>query len=466
MAKSQVPPKVQRELRNLPSVAAFLASAVNNGLFPQASANSKVAHLRQILAEARRQIIGGAHCPSSLELLKRLAIELQERQVAELRPVLNATGIPLHTNLGRAPLPREIFRRVEALSTGYCNLELDLGVGVRGGRAENLRRTFSELTGAEDVAIVNNGAAAVFLALGSLAAGRSVAISRGELVQIGGGFRMPDIIAASGAHLKEVGTTNMTTVSDFLAALDEGASLLFKVHRSNFFLGGHVEEASLQGLAAMAKKYQVPLVYDLGSGALVRWQGHNAVSEPTVQDALQAGADLVCFSGDKLLGGVQAGIVAGKASLIQRLVKHPIYRALRPGRMTLAFVQELLRYYSENDYRKLPVWRAIEPDLVALRARTKRFTDTLNHLGMEAEMSEKTTSVGGGVGPNVELPTYVISLPVQDSARAADSLRRAVPPVIARIDDGRLLVDLRCIEVEDEPGLLSALQSASTNISK
>jgi L-seryl-tRNA(Ser) seleniumtransferase len=410
------------ELRDLPSVDE-LARNVGDPLAVDAA--------RTVLARAREEIQAGAD-PGDLAM--RLRAELDAARAPSLRRVLNATGVIVHTNLGRAPLAPEALARVLEAARGYSNLELDLEDGARGSRQDHLADLVRRLTGAEAALVVNNNAAAVLLALAALAEGREVVVSRGELLEIGDGFRIPDVLARSGARLVEVGTTNRTRAADYEGAIGPDTALLLRVHQSNFRVVGFTELPRLDELAAVAGRHGLPLVDDLGSGALGDVSG-----EPSARESLAAGADLVCFSGDKLLGGPQAGIVAGRADLVERLRRHPLQRAMRVDKLSLAALEGTLRLHLDAPSR-IPVLRMLREDAGVVRARAERLAESTG-----GTVEETVARVGGGALPLAELPSFACAL---DEALAAP-LRTGEPPVVGIVRDGKLLLDCRTL-ADDE----------------
>jgi L-seryl-tRNA(Ser) seleniumtransferase len=381
---------------------------------------------RTVLERAREEIRAGVE-PGDLQA--RLQAQLAAARRPALRQVLNATGVLVHTNLGRAPLAPEALARVQA-AAGYSNLELDLASGSRGSRQDHLAPLLRRLTGAEAALVVNNNAAALLLALAALAEGREVVVSRGELIEIGDGFRIPDVLARSGARLVEVGTTNRTRAADYEQAIGPETALLLRVHQSNFRVVGFTEQPRVEELAAVARRHELPLVDDLGSGALVGFEG-----EPTPREALAAGADLVCFSGDKLLGGPQAGIVVGRADLVERLRRHPLHRALRSDKLTLAALEGTLLLFLDRP-EEIPVLRMLREPADAVRARAERLAAATG-----GTVEETVARVGGGALPLAELPSFACA--VEDELAAA--LREHEPPVIAVVRDGRTLLDCRTL---------------------
>ncbi len=420
------------ELRDLPSVDE-LARDVRDPLAVEAA--------RTVLARAREQIKAG-HEPGDLR--SRLADELEAARSPHLRRVVNATGVIVHTNLGRAPLAAEALDRVREAAQGYSNLEYDLDTGARGSRQEHVSSILRRLTGSEAALVVNNNAAAVLLALAALAEGREVLVSRGELIEIGDGFRIPEVLSRSGARLREVGTTNRTRAADYEAAIGPETAVLLRVHQSNFRLVGFTEQPRLEELSAVAERHALPLVDDLGSGALV-----DVGDEPTARESLAAGADLVCFSGDKLLGGPQAGIVVGRAELVERLRRHPLQRAVRADKLTLAALEGTLALYLDAP-RRVPVLRMLEGSPESVRARAERLAELTG-----GEIEQTVARAGGGALPLADLPSFACSLEEELAAK----LRAATPPVIALVRDGRTLLDCRTIADDEVDDVAQAVKS-------
>ena len=405
-------------LRDLPSVDE-LARTSDDPLAVDAA--------RAVLARAREQIRAGAD-PGDLR--ERLSAELRAVQAPGLRRVLNATGVIVHTNLGRAPLAEEALVRVHETARGFSNLELDLAEGRRGSRQDHLGALLRRLTGAEAAIVVNNNAAAMLLGLAALAEGREVVVSRGELLEIGDGFRIPDVLARSGARLVEVGTTNRTRAADYDRAIGADTALVLRVHQSNFRVVGFTELPRLAEIAAVAHRHGLPLLDDLGSGVLGVVPG-----EPSARESLAAGADLVCFSGDKLLGGPQAGIVVGRADLVERLRRHPLQRALRVDKLTLAALEGTLQLHLETPGR-IPVIRMLEEDANLVRARAERLAQMTG-----GTVEETIARVGGGALPLAEIASFACAL--EESLAAP--LRTGEPPVIGIVRDGKLLLDCRTL---------------------
>ena len=429
------------KLRDLPSVDEL---ARDERLAGEPSALA-VEAARAALARAREEIKAGED-PG--DLVERALADLTAARVPALRRALNATGVIVHTNLGRAPLPEAALARALEVGRGYSNLEYDLAAGKRGSRQDHVAAILRRLTGAEAALVVNNNAAAVMLALGALAEGREVLVSRGELIEIGDGFRIPDVLARSGAVLREVGTTNRTRAADYERAVGPETAVLLRVHQSNFRVVGFTEQPSVEDLAAVAAQHGLPLVDDLGSGVLVSLEG-----EPSARESLAAGADLVCFSGDKLLGGPQAGIVVGRADLVERLRRHPLQRALRADKLTLAALEGTLGLYLDPDraLREVPVLRMLNEPLETVQARADRLA-----AAVDGEVEETVARVGGGALPLAELASYACAV----EEPLAEPLRLGEPPVIGVLRDGRLLLDCRTLTDAEAEEVVAAVSGA------
>jgi len=413
------------KLRDLPSVDELL----RDDRLAAEPHDLVVAAARTVLTRARLEIGAGAD-PG--EIVDRVLEELVRVRRPSLRRVLNATGVLVHTNLGRAPLADAAIARVVEVGSGYSNLEYDLERGERGSRQDHLAELLARLTGAEAALVVNNNAAAVLLALAALAEDREVVVSRGELIEIGDGFRIPDVLARSGARLVEVGTTNRTRASDYEVAIGPETALLLRVHQSNFRVVGFSERPQLVELAELARRHEIPLVDDLGSGSLTR-----IGDEPTPAESLRAGADLVCFSGDKLLGGPQAGVVVGRADLVARLRRHALQRALRADKLTLAALEGTLALALDPESRDaVPVLRMLYEPVDVVRARAERLAALVG-----GEVEDTVARVGGGALPLAELPSAACAV----DEELADALRLGEPPVVALVRDGRTLLDCRTL---------------------
>jgi L-seryl-tRNA(Ser) seleniumtransferase len=444
---------IQARLRELPAVHELAASV--DGAAPRWAA---VEAARRIVA-ARREVIrgGGEAAPVLVDEVRQLAASLAG---PHLRRVVNATGVVLHTNLGRAPLaPAALAALVEA-ARGYTNLEYDLAGGERGSRHAHAEELLRVLTGAAAACVVNNNAAATVLALSALAAGREVIVSRGELVEIGGSFRIPDILRASGCTLVEVGTTNKTRLADYEAAITERTAMLLKVHRSNFAIVGFTADVAEAPLAELARERGLVSMVDVGSGCLLSRERQRALGlpeEPPVPEVVGAGADIVCFSGDKLLGGPQAGVLLGSAASIARVRAHPLMRALRPDKLTVAALCATLALYRDGREREIPLVAMLSASADELRARAEHLAEVLGAAGVAVAVEACRSTVGGGAMPLAELPSWAVTV----SGRADDvdaRLRGAGVPVIARVEDAKVWLDLRTIadaELEDVARALS-----------
>lgn len=415
------------------------------------------AGLREAVAGARDAVREGGRVPTAAQLVADATALIERRRPAALQPVINATGVVIHTNLGRAPLAAAARRAVHD-AAGYCDLEYDLTTGRRGARAGRLEPLLCDATGAQAAFAVNNAAAALVLALAALAGGRGVVVSRGELIEIGGSFRLPDIMGASGARLVEVGTTNRTRADDYMAGDDAGAILV--LHPSNYRIVGFVEQPSLAELVAVAAKRQIPLLYDTGSGLLGRAGGALA-AEPAVGDALREGADLVLCSGDKLLGGPQAGLLFGRHDLVERCRRHPLARALRLDKLRIAALQATLELHLRDQRHEIPVWRMLHADDGELTTRCRRLAAALEAVGSPAAVARAAGLPGGGAGPDTSLDGPVVRIPVDAPNAAAERLRTGRPPVVVRVADDAMLVDLRTVEVGDDDRIRELLIAAT-----
>ena len=423
-------------------------------------AGAVVRALREGAAQLRAQI-GAGDGPGDGEAASRVIEALAEATLASgargsLRPVINATGVVIHTNLGRAPLADTAIERVASIARGYSNLEYDIAAGTRGSRTVHAESLITSITGAEAAIVVNNNAAATLLILTGLASGREVIISRGELVEIGGGFRVPDVMRQSGAQLREVGTTNRTRVNDYVAAASASTAMFLRVHPSNFRIEGFTERPPLAELINAARAMQVIVVEDIGSGCLV----DDLAGEPSVQSSIAAGVDVVCFSGDKLLGGPQAGIIAGRKELVDRLRTHPLMRALRVDKITLAMLEATLAEYAAGRARTtIPVQRMLHASADEIETRAQALAEKLAAGGWRISMISGSSAVGGGSAPGLELATVLLSIERdgQSAAATEEWLRTLDPPVIARIEHDRVVLDLRTVLPEQDQMLLDLL---------
>jgi len=415
---------------------------------------------REALAAAREAIIGGKAAPDEGQIIENVLALAAAVLRPSLRPVINATGVVIHTNLGRAPLSDEAIEAMAAVSRGYSNLEFDLEAGERGSRYSHVEPALTRLTGAEAGIAVNNNASALLLALSALCEGREVIISRGQAVEIGGGFRIPDVMRQSGARLVEVGTTNRTYLRDYEAAIGEETRAIMRVHASNFRIIGFTETPDIEGLCRRAHEHGLLLLDDLGSGCLIDPRPFGLAYEPTVQESVKAGADLTLFSGDKLLGGPQAGVIVGRRALVDELRRHPLARAVRMDKATIAGLNATLQHYLKGEaLQKVPVWRMISLPLPDIERRARQWARAV---GAPAAVIDGRSMVGGGSLPEESLPTKLLAIPGGGPrlTEVARRLRTGEPAVVARIDDDRLLLDPRTVRPEEDRDLLKALRAA------
>ncbi len=452
---------MQKELRKLPSVDRLLAQPRVVAARQAQGHALAVEAARSALAAAREQVLAGNGLPPLDQIVADLERRLAGATAGTLHTVLNATGVVIHTNLGRAPLSNAAVAAMNSLANLYCNLEYDLEAGERGSRYVHAESLLCRLTGAEAALVVNNNAAAVLLALSALAAGREVVISRGQLVEIGGGFRIPDVLRQSGARLVEVGTTNRTHERDYREAIGPDTALLLRVHSSNFLQVGFTTQVPLPDLVRLGQEAGVPVVDDLGSGTLLDTSRYGLSAEPTVQASIAAGADVVTFSGDKLLGGPQAGLIAGRREMVERLRRHPLARALRVDKNTLAALQATLLHYLRGEAeREIPVWRMIALSLEELEGRARDLAAKLAALGVPAAVATGFSTIGGGSLPGQELPTFGIALETGAPDAMARELRLGRTPVVGRIADDRLFLDPRTVAPEHDAALVAAVAAA------
>jgi len=466
---------VKSELfRELPSVDELMRTPAISTLIESYGAVAVTDAARYVLAHLREEIASGLlHAPALRIALEGLpqSVESQLRKSLSysLRPVINATGVILHTNLGRAPLAQAALDRIRETAEQYSNLEFNLESGERGQRDIHVDRLFQKLLAETagpsttvSTIVVNNNAAAVLLALNSLAEGGEVVVSRGELVEIGGSFRIPDVMAKSGATLREVGTTNRTRIVDYENAINERTRLLLRVHRSNFEITGFTEQPSIPELVSLARRRSLPLMEDLGSGALVDLQNLGLRGEPSVLDSLRAGVDVVTYSGDKLLGGPQAGLLSGRADLIARMRSNSLFRALRVDKLTYAALEATLLAYVKRDFAAIPTLRMMSLQQTEIGVRAEALAESLRSSTqtVKAEIVDGESVVGGGAAPSSMLPTRLLALTC-DSLSAdefSSRLRASDPPIIARVEEGRVLIDLRTVFSDQDQLILDALR--------
>ncbi len=453
------------QLRFLPSVDELIQSDEGLSFISSFSRSATLRAIRTVLDQARTAIRSGASCPSSADLLCSCAALLSAQFRPSLRPLINATGVIIHTNLGRAPLSLASLEAVRVSASQFSNLEYNLDAGERGSRHVHVAALLRDLTGAAAARVTNNNAAAVLLTLSTLATGREVVISRGQLVEIGGGFRVPDVIRQSGCELVEVGTTNRTRITDYEQAITPRTAALLRVHPSNFLITGFTESTSPRKMAALAHEHNLPLVDDLGSGCLLLTERYGLTHEPLPQESLTAGADIVCFSGDKLLGGPQAGIIVGRAELVARIAKHPLMRALRIDKMTLAALEAtLLHYKREEAERQIPVWQMISAQPQDLARRARAWVTALQEQKIPALMQSGTSTIGGGSLPGETLPTTLLALPGQQLPCSLEELSRRLRkrehPVITRMLKDHMLLDPRTVFEDQDSEVVQALVEA------
>lgn len=459
--------KKQELLSSLPSVDEVLKSRHGQGWLESCPRRYVLAAIRDVIDLRRKEILDGTAGDAFIEdMASDIEIEIQRASMVSLRPVINATGIVIHTNLGRSVLSEGAAENVKRIATGYSNLEYDLDAGMRGKRYSHIKRLLREVTGAEDGFAVNNNAAAVLLCLSSLAKGREVIVSRGELVEIGGSFRIPDVMAYSGAVLREVGTTNKTHMHDYEDAFNDNTALVLKVHQSNYRIIGFTEDVSIERLISFGHSREIPVMYDLGSGCLMDLRPYNIHSEPLVQDIVRSGADLVTFSGDKLLGGPQAGIIVGKKELIEKIQKNPLTRAVRIDKLTLAALEAVLMEYVDEDKakKKIPTLRMLTEDREDIKARAKKIRAILKRDINNAaiDLREDSSQAGGGALPEKDFLTFVVSIrPEKISVNDLEErLRRGKPAIVARIKEGSLIIDARTISPHEVPALVKGIKAA------
>ena len=445
---SQTPAKPEDALRRISSVDDLLNRPALRALEPLAGHALLVGAVREVLDALRERVARGAAGFTTEEIEREILQRVEAELSPSLVPVINATGVILHTNLGRAPLAREALERIAEVAGCYSNLEYDLRQGDRGRRDDHTDRLLARLVGSEAALVVNNNAAAVFLALNTLAEGGEVIVSRGELIEIGGSFRIPDICAKSGAVLREVGTTNRTRLADYAAAVNDHTRLLLRVHPSNFRIVGFTERPALEELVELGRRLKLPVMEDLGSGCLIDVEPFGLRDEPPAGESLVAGVDVVTFSGDKLLGGPQAGIVAGARETLQRIRRNPLFRALRVDKMTIAAIEATARLYRRGQTGSIPVLAMIRASAESIAKRAMRLKEQLGSFpGFAVRLEPGESVAGGGSSPGQSLPTTLVA--VEDKRRSArelaGSLRRNRPPVIVRVERNTVLLDLRTV---------------------
>ena len=459
----------QKLLASLPSVDEILKS--DKGLEWQESFPRRyvLKAIREIIEEKRQAILRDELKEISPEsLLPDIQNRIERLSSFSLKPVINATGVVIHTNLGRSVLSEEILENVKKVACGYSNLEYDLEKGERGKRYSHIQRLLNEITGAESSLIVNNNAAAVFVCLSALAKGKEVIVSRGELVEIGGSFRVPDVMASSGAILKEVGTTNKTHLYDYESAINENTALLLKVHQSNFRTIGFTKQIEIDELVTLGRKHNIPVMFDLGSGCLIDLKPYGVHIEPTVQDIVKSGCDIVTFSCDKLLGGPQGGVIVGKTELIEKIAKNPLMRAVRIDKLTLSAFEAVLMHYLDEEKAKkeIPTLKMLLQDVNEIKDRAKRIAMRLRREVKEdianIEVIADSSQSGGGALPEIEFKTYVVAIKPKKLSvnKLEERLRHGNPPIIARIKEDALIIDARTVRNREIEVLVKGIEGA------
>jgi L-seryl-tRNA(Ser) seleniumtransferase len=455
-------------LRKLPSVDAILRSPALEAVVAREGQTAVADAARTVLARIREEVLAASLDDNGVSLAVSGLDEAVERQMRanlaySLRTVINATGVILHTNLGRAPLGAAALEHIREVAGTYSNLEFDVAAGERGKRDVHVDRLFAQLLGdaGRDLStlVVNNNAAAVLIALNTLAEGGEVIVSRGELVEIGGSFRVPDVMAKSGATLREVGTTNRTGAADYEKAISEKTRLLMRVHRSNFEMVGFTEQPSLEDLVELGRKHRIPVLEDVGSGAFFDLRHVNVHGEPTILDSIRAGVDVVTYSGDKLLGGPQAGIISGTRELVAKIRKNPLFRALRVDKLTYAALEATMLAYVKQDFDAIPAIRMMRASTEELESRAEAIREKMVGAQLMTEVVESESVIGGGAAPAATLPTRAVAITssVMSSDEIAERLRRSDPPIVARVEDNRVLLDLRTVFPERDEQVAHAL---------
>ena len=453
-------------LRNLPSVERVVSSDILAAAVATYDREWLVDLTRDALAQARQDILAGGE-PSCLDdIAEAVRHAVDELVTPSPRPLINATGVVIHTNLGRAPLSKSAIAAADAVSRGYSDLEIDLESGRRGSRQAHLQSLLRQITGAEAALVVNNNASALLLGLSALAAGREVIVARGEAVEIGGGFRIPDVLRQSGCTLVDVGTTNRTYVRDYADAVTDDTAAFLKAHASNFRVEGFTAAVAERDLVELAERTGIPVLHDVGSGALLPTERYGLAHEPTPQEAIAAGIGLVFFSGDKLLGGPQAGIVVGKRELVGRLERHPLARAVRIDKMSLASLTATLTHYlSGNAESEVPVWRMISAPAMEIKSRAERWRDAVSgSSGYETAVVPARSAIGGGSLPGETLDSWALSISANGAGHSPESLlstlRSRSTPVIARIEDDSVRLDPRTVLPEQDDDITRAIAEA------
>ena len=462
---------MENPFRNLPSVTQLLDSPPLKRLVHSVNHHVVVDGVRSFLDNMRQQMTKTAErfdLPTTGELAETIASWLQNERRPMLRPVINGTGILLHTGLGRAPLAERALQAIQSVAAGYSSLEVDLETGQRGQRAEIVKRLICELTGSDDAAVANNNAAATMITLSSMAAGREVIVSRGQLIEIGGSYRLPEVMTGSGCVLREIGTTNKTRIEDYEAAINDRTGAILRVHPSNFQVVGFSETPALKEIVQVARRHSLPVIDDIGSGALIDFSAYGLKDEPVARDSIEAGADVVLFSGDKLVGGPQSGIIAGSRHWVRAILKNPLMRAMRVDKLTLAALVATLELYSsrETAEQQIPLLAMLATSLANLEMRAKKIAGQISHLDCLSDVSvvNESSMLGGGSIPTQEIPTFCVSFGANAGTidDLAKSLRCQDPAIMGRINRNRMLLDLRTIHPRYDVAIVTAFERLSS----
>jgi len=453
--------KLNLLLSKIPSVEIILQNKALKPLIQKHSRKMLTQAVRKVISEEKKNTHKNGRLYSAKERINKIKEYFKKENLSFLQGIINGSGVILHTNLGRAPLGKEMLAAVQSSLQGYANLEYDLAEGSRGKRGEIVEKLLCTLSHSEKSLVVNNNAGAIFLILNTLAKNKEVIVSRGELVQIGGGFRIPEILEQSGAHLREVGTTNQTFIDDYEKAINENTSLILKVHQSNFHMNGFVHQAEVKELKKLGKRYNLPVIVDLGSGTFLNTENFGLKHEPTVQESIRTGADIVCFSTDKLLGGPQGGVICGKEIYLKKISQHPLFRTLRVDKITLTILQEILLSYLKGEaVTKIPIWKMISCPLDKIATRSQNICQKLKKEDIPTFTKEGETAIGGGSLPGQTLPTKLIIIkppcPVEIFSK---ELRLFSPPLLGRKEKEFFILDPRCIDPSSDNLVIKIITS-------
>jgi L-seryl-tRNA(Ser) seleniumtransferase len=448
-------------LSKIPSIEIILQNKALQPLMQKHSRKMLTQIVRKVISEEKKNAHKNGSLYSAQERINKIKEYFKKENLSFLQGVINGSGVILHTNLGRAPLGKEMLATVQTSLQGYTNLEYDLVEGSRGKRGEIVEKLLCTLSHSEKSLVVNNNAGAIFLILNTLAKNKEVIVSRGELVQIGGGFRIPEILEQSGAHLREVGTTNQTFIEDYEKAINDDTALILKVHQSNFNMNGFVHQAEVKELKKLGKRYNLPVIVDLGSGTFLNTKDFGLKHEPTVQESIRTGADIVCFSTDKLLGGPQGGVICGKEIYLKKISQHPLFRTLRVDKITLAILQNILLYYLKDEaITKIPVWKMISCPLDKIAIRSQNICQKLKKEDIPAFTKEGETAIGGGSLPGQTLPTKLIIIkPPCPLEIFSKELRLFSPPLLGRKEKEFFILDPRCIDPSSDNLVIKIITS-------